>query len=207
VIETAPAGDEPDEMITAAAPLAPSDGVRVSGRARDDGRLRGLIDDHADFVFRTLRRLGLPSDAADDASQRVFITLSMRLCDVRPGAEQAFLFKTAVYLASRARRGVARRREDLTDDPGADLADPSPTAEELVDKMQARALLDRALDGMDDDVRAIFILFELEGKSTAEIAEMLDAKAGTVASRLRRGREHFEAFIKRLQARDRSRTP
>ncbi len=174
---------------------------------RDDARLRTLIDTHTDFIWRTLRRLGLPPDAAEDAIQRVFIVASERLERIEPGAEQAFLFKAAVHIASRARRSFMRRREDLSEDVAAHLVDPAPSPEELVDQGQARAPLAEALDGMDLDTRAVFILFELEGKGTTEISEMLRVPMGTVASRLRRAREEFDGFIRRVEARKSMRRP
>ena len=94
-------------------------------RTQDEGRLRAVIDDNADFVWRTLRRLGLPADAADDAAQRVFLVASERMGDIAPGAEHAFLFRTAVHIAARLRRGIARRREELRDEPDDDHVDPA----------------------------------------------------------------------------------
>ncbi len=207
MIKDALSGDCSPEML-GSIPFAASgtpDGARSA--PLDERRLRTLIDEHADFVWRVLRRLGLPADAADDAAQRVFLVVSGRLGQINPGAEQAFLFTTAVHIASRARRTFTRRREDLAEDPGATLVDSAPSTEELLDRKLARALLDEALDRMDLETRAVFILFELEGKTTAEIAEMLGVPMGTVASRLRRARADFDAFIRRAQARFGERSP
>jgi RNA polymerase sigma-70 factor (ECF subfamily) len=56
----------------------------------------------------------------------------------------------------------------------------------------------RIMDGMDEDSRAVFMLFELEGLTMVEIAKVVDAPQGTVASRLRRAREHFERESREL---------
>jgi RNA polymerase sigma-70 factor (ECF subfamily) len=61
--------------------------------------------------------------------------------------------------------------------------------------------LDRVLAAMPLDLRAVFVLYELDGFTMAEIAENLDLSPGTVASRLRRGREQFDARVERLSAR------
>lgn len=200
MITSKTSGDTPIEMM-ATPVLASSHVPDRAAQEVDEGRLRGLVDAHGDFIWRSLRRLGLAPDAAEDAAQRVFLVASERLAEIRPGAEQAFLFQAAVYIAARTRRSFGRRREELGEDIAVHLADPSPGADELLDRARARVLLAEALDGMDLEVRAVFILFELEGKSTAEIAQILAVPAGTVASRLRRAREGFEAFIKRVQAR------
>jgi len=55
------------------------------------------------------------------------------------------------------------------------------------------------------DLRAVFVLFELEGFSTSEIAATLDLPMGTVSSRLRRARDEFQAATKRYHARTRPR--
>ena len=204
MIKAVSTGDSSVEMIGSS--LLPSVGGRAlpsSSVTEDDVRLRQIIDQQADFVWRVLRRLGLPADVAEDAAQRVFLVVSQRIAQIAPGAEQAFLFRTAVHVAARTRRSIQRRREELTDDPAARLADGAPGAEELVDRKYAAELLEQALAGMELDARAVFILFELEGKGTAEIASMLDLPMGTVASRLRRARADFEAFVKRAQARSR----
>jgi RNA polymerase sigma-70 factor, ECF subfamily len=205
MIKGAPPGDCSTEMLGSSLFAATGSADSTRAQAEGEHRLRAIIDQHTDFVWRVLRRLGLPPDAAEDAAQRVFIVASQRLGDIKPGAEQAFLFATAVHIASRARRAFVRRREELSTDPAAHLVDPTPGAEMLLDRARARALLEDALDAMDLDSRVVFILFELEEKTTAEIARMLGAPMGTVASRLRRARADFEAFIKRAHARDRGR--
>ena len=56
------------------------------------------------------------------------------------------------------------------------------------------------LDGLTDDLRVSFVLYELEGLSSPEIATLLGIPLGTVASRLRRAREAFELGVSELKA-------
>jgi RNA polymerase sigma-70 factor (ECF subfamily) len=165
-----------------------------------DARLREMLDAHYDFTWRQLRRLGLPPASAEDAAQQVFLVASRRLDDIKPGSERSFLFATARRVASDARRSAATRRETAQSEL-PERADLSPLADELLDRSRARAQLDRVLDGLSDDLRSVFILFELEGLMTTEIAALLELPMGTVASRLRRAREEFHAIIHRLRAR------
>jgi len=58
------------------------------------------------------------------------------------------------------------------------------------------------LQKLADDTRTVFMLFGLEGMTTAQISQMLDVPMGTVASRLRRAREDFQKETKRLQAKE-----
>ncbi|MEZ4447498.1 MAG: sigma-70 family RNA polymerase sigma factor, partial [Polyangiaceae bacterium] len=163
-------------------------------------RLRRVFDEQFSFVWRYLRRLGLPPVDADDATQQVFLVLSRKLSRVPPEKERAFLCGTAVRVFSDARRAQSRRREIPGDTP-VDAPDPKAGPEMLTGREQARALLDTVLDKMDEKTRSVFVLFELEELSTAEIAEILDLPTGTVASRLRRARESFEAIVARMRLR------
>lgn len=183
---------------------------RTSGFARvapqpepqraQDCRLRQLVLQHYDFIWRTLRRLGVPPADVDDAAQEVFMVTSRRLEDVEPSSERSFLFGTAVRVASTWRRNVSRRREDAE----AVLdhrQDPNPDPEEIMDRQRCREALQRILLEMSFEHRAVFVLFELEQLPIGEIAELLSVPTGTVASRLRRAREIFLASAKRFQAR------
>ncbi len=170
----------------------------VRDERTSERRLRELFDTQFDFVWRSLRRLGVPELTVDDATQEVFLVLSRRLEDVEPGRERSFLFSTALRVASTARRASTRR--GVHDEGAIDgLVDPSPNPEELADKQRARAVLDQVLATIELDLRAVFVLYELEEMTMAEIATTLDLAAGTVASRLRRAREAFQTAATRLR--------
>jgi RNA polymerase sigma-70 factor (ECF subfamily) len=166
--------------------------------ALSDERLRELIATNFRVVWRALRRFGVPATTLDDAAQQVFATLSARLADVEPGKERAFVLGIAFRVAANMRRAVARRPELALED-GEPLAHPDPNPEELLELKRRRALLDQALDALSHDQRAVFVLFELEGCSMSEIADALSLPMGTVASRLRRGRDRFEAKVRELR--------
>jgi RNA polymerase sigma-70 factor, ECF subfamily len=181
--------------------LAVGEGVRPVAAPVDPARLRAMVDQHLDFTWRSLRRLGLPEDVADDATQRVFLVASQRLGDIQVGCEKAFLFNTAVRVASSERRTHARRREVLRGDDAPETQDSAPAADELLDRERARALLEELLEELAMELRAVFVLFELEGLTMAEIAKTVEVPEGTVASRLRRARQEFQAALKRYKAR------
>jgi RNA polymerase sigma-70 factor (ECF subfamily) len=165
--------------------------------ADDARRLRELLDAHYDFIWRALRRLGVDDRGADDAAQQVFVIASRKLAGIRAGGERGYLFGIAVRVASDARRASSRRREQPWEHAG-DPADPTPSADEILDQRRARALLDEALAKLPMDLRVVFTLHELEEMSMSEIAELAGIAPGTVASRLRRARESFEEIVARL---------
>jgi len=160
-------------------------------------RLANMFAAHYELVWRSLRRLGTPPEAIDDAVQEVFVIASRRLSSIIVGKEKAFLFGTAVRIAAAARRTAARRADELDDAVDSTL----PPTDELVDRKRVRELLDLIIAKLPDDTRPVFVLYELEGMTMAEIASCLDLRPGTVASRLRRGREVFAATVARLEAR------
>lgn len=164
-----------------------------------EARLRSLIAAEFDFVWRSLRRLGVRDGDADDAAQRVFLITSKKLDQVAAGSERSFLFGVALRVAGHARRGYERRRESEHDEVSA-LLDGAPSPEEALDERRARAVADALLDEMPMELRAVFVLFEVEEMTMAQIAELLGLPPGTVASRLRRAREDFQARLRRLRA-------
>jgi RNA polymerase sigma-70 factor (ECF subfamily) len=83
---------------------------------------------------------------------------------------------------------------------GVEPLDPAPSVEDRIDHARARAALEAILDAMPLDLRTVFVLYELEQVTMAEIATILELPAGTVASRLRRAREQFQAATRRLLA-------
>jgi RNA polymerase sigma-70 factor (ECF subfamily) len=163
-------------------------------------RLSTMFHHHYDFVWRSVRRLGVAPDAVDDAAQEVFVVASRKLDAIEAGKEKAFLFGTAVRVASDTRRSLQRRRQSPAPDH-TEPVDAGPALDELVDQKRAREMLDELVELLPEDTRPIFVLFELEGLTMAEIASCLDLPAGTVASRLRRARELFAAYVARLEAR------
>jgi RNA polymerase sigma-70 factor (ECF subfamily) len=164
----------------------------------DDARLRRVVREYHDFVWRALRRMGVAEHATEDAAQQVFLVMANKLAGVSYDNERSFLFGTVVRVASDVRRAQSRRREVNGEDV-EDRIDESPSAEVLLDEKKARVVLDGILQSMPEDLRAVFVLCELEELVAPEVAEMLYVPVGTVASRLRRAREHFQAAATRLQ--------
>jgi RNA polymerase sigma-70 factor (ECF subfamily) len=152
--------------------------------------MRALVDQNIRFVTRTLSKAGVPRADLDDEVQRTFIIAAGRLEDVRLGAERSFLFQVALNTASHARRSLARRRE-FPSDQLPEPVETHGTPEDLMARKQTRSRLDGLLAGMAESLRAVLVLYELEGMDTNEIARSLDIRRGTVASRLRRARVHL----------------
>jgi RNA polymerase sigma-70 factor (ECF subfamily) len=163
-------------------------------------RCARLIQEQFGFVWRLLRRVGVPESDADDAAQQVFMAAAQRIDDIQPGSERAFLFSTVLHVAAKARRTRARQREHFGLDFEQEV-DLAPAPDDLLDRRRARELLDALLSEMPLELRVVFVLYEIEQLTNAEIAQVVGIPTGTVASRLRRAREDFTARVARLEAR------
>jgi RNA polymerase sigma-70 factor (ECF subfamily) len=191
-----------DQPSSAALRVAPSLGERarnaVPSPASDHADRAERLDElasHLELLWRFACRMGIGSSAAEDIAQEAFVVAAARIEDVLPGKERAFLLSVVVHMVRRERiRGA--RYEELTGEPVASLTD-HPDMQ--IDDERARRLLDLALASLDDELRAVFILHEIEEETMASIAQMLDLPPGTVASRLRRAREEWRRATTRLK--------
>jgi RNA polymerase sigma-70 factor (ECF subfamily) len=151
------------------------------------------------LVWRFLRRLGVPQDGVDDAAHLVFARVLARAEIIVPGCERAYLMKAAYHAAFESQRQGQRARSRAASIEPDELSDPALASDEALEQRRRRELLDRALDELPPEARAVFTLFELEEMTFTEIAEALSLPRGTVASRLRRARELFTQAVRRLQ--------
>jgi len=170
---------------------------RTVTRETPPATLQALVTQHLDFVWRSLRRFGVPSADVDDATQRVFLIANEKLERIQTGSERSFLVGVAARVASHARRSY-HRREAAELGYSTSPRESGPDPEELTQKREDRELLDRVLDAMPADLRTVFVLFELEELSVDQTAALLVLPRGTVASRLRRAREVFHVQAKLL---------
>jgi RNA polymerase sigma-70 factor, ECF subfamily len=158
----------------------------------DRARLGRMFAAHNATVWRTLRRRGLDPDAAADATQETFLIAAGRLADIQPDSERAFLVGTALRVAHTLRRKTVRwaleeNMDQHVSDPGTDRADVE--------------LCDLALSKVNPELAEVFVLYEIEGLSSPEIAALLEIPLGSVASRLRRAREQFRVAAARIERR------
>jgi RNA polymerase sigma-70 factor (ECF subfamily) len=162
-------------------------------------RARELVAQHFNFVWRLLRRLGVPEAEVDDAAQQVFIVGAQRLSDIPIGSERTFLYGTVLRTAATFRRSL-RRRERYIEQRSADAESSARTPDEELEHSQALAFLDTVLNALDDELRDVFVLSEIEELSAPQVAGFLGIPVGTVASRLRRARHAFSTQLARLKS-------
>jgi len=159
----------------------------------DRVRLERMFAAHHATVWRTLRRRGLTPDASADATQETFLVAAGRLNDIAPDSERAFLVGTAIRVAHSLGRKTVRWQLD------EDMDQRVAKAQDASDAQADLELCDLALSKVDPVLAEVFVLYEIEGLSSPEIAALLEIPLGSVASRLRRAREQFRIVVARIE--------
>jgi RNA polymerase sigma-70 factor (ECF subfamily) len=169
----------------------------ASGGDNLDHRFTELYKQHFDFVWRSVRMLGMASDAADDVVQDVFLVAHRRLGDFEARAStRTWLFAIARRVLSAHRRGNRRRFRLFARVSAADRETTATPFDITVRSESQRAIM-AALSELPEDQRIVFSLTELEDMSAPEIASALGVNVNTVYSRLRIARR---ALAIRLRA-------
>ena len=150
------------------------------------------------YVWNALRRLGVQDRDIEDLCHDVFVIVFRNLAaydtrrPIRP-----WLFGIAFRVASDYRRSARHRREI----PGTarEVACPSPPADEVMLRRERQRLVVRALEELELDRRAVFVMHDIDGHVMPDIAAALGVPLNTAYSRLRLARADFAAAVKRVQ--------
>ena len=184
--------------------LAPNKGVQSTATEAQRESVRPSFEEvyagEKDYIWRTVRRLGVPERHTEDVTHDVLLIVHRKLEDFNPRRPlRPWLFGIAMRVASDFRRTSKNAKES----PRAHL-DPvddgrhARSADMNIEEAEGRALVYQALDTLNDDRRAVFILHEIDGDSIPTIAEALSIPVNTAYSRLRVAREEFAGSVRRL---------
>jgi RNA polymerase sigma-70 factor (ECF subfamily) len=158
---------------------------------------------YIDFVWSSVRRLGVEAAAADDVVQEVFIVVHSRLHTL----EQPEALRSWIYgVVRRTVSGYHRSRRSKRASGAALIAEPDAarwpaTPFEVADQNDQVKLLWSLLEGLDEPKREVFMMAELDQLTVPEIAAILEVPLNTADSRLRAARLAFEEALARHAAR------
>lgn len=157
-----------------------------------------LYQAELDYVWSSLRRLGVAPAYVEDVTQEVFVTAWKKL-DTYDASRpiRPWLFGIAFRLASDFRARSWTQREVFDDAPHAEDGGDAP--DDAVAKRQAQALVFKALEAIPIDRRGVFVMHELDGTPVPEIAQALDVPLNTAYSRLRLARKDFAEAVEQLK--------
>lgn len=148
-----------------------------------------VVENHSDRVFRLAYRLSGNRPDAEDLTQEVFVRVFRSLENYTPGTFEGWLHRITTNLfLDGARRKQRIRFDPLSDERADRLTSASPSPDLALSEQSFDDDVELALATLPPDFRAAVVLCDVEGLSYEEIATIMDAKLGTVRSRIHRGR-------------------
>lgn len=163
---------------------------------------RGLFEEHAAYVWNTLRRFGVRQADVPDQVQEVFLVLFRRLASGEFDASlpaRPYLGAIAFRAASDHCRRASTRREVL-DGEEAPISSGAPRADELLASAEERDMVLRALADVPEERRAVFVMHDIDEIPIPEVARAMEIPLNTAYSRLRLARQDFAKAVSRLEA-------
>jgi RNA polymerase sigma-70 factor (ECF subfamily) len=184
----------------------PRSGVRTADSSFVSGEVspfESIYNQYFDFVWSSVRRLGVSPAATDDVVQEVFIVIHSRLHTLeQPQALRSWIYgivRRTVSGHHRSRRVKEASGAALAAEPNAQPLPPTPF--DLVAQNDKVKLLFTLLEDLDEPKREVFTMAELDELTVPEIAEILEIPLNTAYSRLRAARQAFEEALVRHSAR------
>jgi RNA polymerase sigma-70 factor (ECF subfamily) len=167
-------------------------------RQRPNLDFRRIFDSQAPTVSRTLRYLGVPESDLMDAAQEVFLVVNRRFGEFEGRSTlSTWIRQICLRVALTYRRRRGRRREDILEDPPETVVDADQQAG--LERREQRVLLNRLLDTLDDDQRAVVVLYEIELLPMREVAETVGCPLQTAYSRRKAALERLRAAMIELE--------
>jgi RNA polymerase sigma-70 factor (ECF subfamily) len=141
--------------------------------------------DYFEFIWRSVRGLGIPPAFVDDVTQDVFLIVHRKLSTLEsPSSLRSWLFGITRRVCKDHRRSASRKGLHLELDPQREVDGGSDPQQRVVSRQQLGIVEDYAL-GLDDERRALFFLVLVEGLQVADAAETLGMNVNTAYSRVR----------------------
>jgi RNA polymerase sigma-70 factor (ECF subfamily) len=145
-------------------------------------QFREIFDQHATAVGRTLRYLGVPEADLRDAAQEVFLVINRRYGEFEGRSSlSTWIRQICVRVAFANRRRRIRRREEVVEYPPDRGVEADQQSD--IERREQRRLLTQLLDALDDEQRAIIVLYEIEMLPMREVAEAVGCPLQTAYSR------------------------
>ena len=176
----------------------------------DDIAFDELVGQYQDMVFNLSYRFMGNAQEAEDLTQEVFLKIFRSLRSFRGASTlKTWIYRITTNMALNRIKFNKRRRRDRQisiDRPlepdlppmNESLPDERPGPDRFAHSGEIQQRLQKALDEINEDQKAVVILRDVEGLSYEDIALALEINIGTVKSRLARGRANIQELLKDL---------
>ena len=161
-----------------------------------------LVERHGSRIHSAILRMIGDPEAASDLAQETFLKAFSALASFRRGAAfSTWLYAIALnqvrseFRRRKSMKGQAMLSLDAADGEASEPAGPCPGPGDEASRKEEAALLHRALRRLDEEYREVVVLRDLEGLSYEEIAVATGVPAGTVRSRIHRGRAALREIL------------
>jgi RNA polymerase sigma-70 factor (ECF subfamily) len=162
-------------------------------------RFETVFAEHAPYILRVLPRLGVSEADVDDVAQEIFLAVHRGLAEFEGRSRvRTWIYGISLRVAGNYRRRAHRRREVR----GLEIeGSEEPTQGDNLERTRSRQLLTDALDGLSERKREVFVLYEIEELSMAEVAQAVDCPLFTAYARLYAARREMKQAIERVSSR------
>lgn len=161
----------------------------AAGQSGDTEALGRVYHQCSPRIYALVRRMA-GREHADDLTQQVFLQAFRKLGQFNGRSKfETWLYRLAVNEVLQWGRKRQRKKE------AALVADPPQTDVPATVRMEQREMLEWALQQLEPELRAVFLLKEQQGQSYREIAEAVGIPEGTVGSRLNRARQQLRELL------------
>lgn len=161
-----------------------------------------LVANYADMVYRICYRILQDPQEAEDAMQETFISVYRRVDNFRGDAKlSSWLYRIATNKALTILRSRQRKQgknvslETDEEEPLPLIDQMAPIPEEVLLRQETAALIQEGLQAMSPKLKAALVLYELEGLSIRETAEILEISESATKLRVHRARLFLQHYL------------
>jgi RNA polymerase sigma-70 factor (ECF subfamily) len=174
-----------------------------AAQAGDLDAFNRLVLSYQALAFNVAYRLLGNDKAAEDATQDAFVSAYRNIHRYRGGSFKAWLLRIVTNGCYDELRRWQRRPQTELEPVGEDgndmepawMADPGESPQELAERVELNAAIQRCLSQLETEFRAAVVLVDVQGMDYAEAAEIMKRPLGTVKSRLARARSRLQQCL------------
>jgi len=157
-----------------------------------------LVNTYSRRIFNMAFQFSGSYEEAEDMTQDIFFKLynSLKKFDFRKNFTAWLITIAKNYLIDEYRRTKWEKRSRDNFDEHYLVSEAQESPEEDVLKKESRRTIWEGLNALPPEMRMTIILRDIQGKSYEEVAEIMSLPAGTVKSRINRGRLQLARFLK-----------